>query len=132
MDPPAQIVEQQFQSPGQAVEAPLHVPEPVTELNVGHEVQQRRRVVGRRPHVFDEIVERVHEFFVFDEPAHAAVQVRNTSKPARLRQRAVKPNQFPKRVEPLGEIALFGDAGEFAANNSEIPKPFGAAAGDLF
>jgi hypothetical protein len=131
MEPPAQIEQQFFQSPGQAVEPALHVPEPVTKLNVRHEVQQRRGLVGRRPHVLDEIVERVHELRVFDEPAHALVQRAEGVEADEAPPGAVKAKQFPKRVEPLCEIALFGDAGERLGISQKFPKTLGAAAGDL-
>ena len=72
-DGDAEFVHQPLEAEGDVVEAAVHVPEVVAELDRRQAVHERRRVIGRRADVLDEVVEHVLHVARLEKPLHAAV-----------------------------------------------------------
>ena len=67
------FVHEPLQADGNVVEAAVHIPKVVAELDRGQAVHERRGVVGRRADILDEVVEDVLHVARLEKPLHAAV-----------------------------------------------------------
>ena len=72
-DRDAEFIHQPLQAERDVVEAAVHIPEVVAELDRRQAVHERRRVIGRGADVLDEVVEDVLHVARLEKPLHPAV-----------------------------------------------------------
>ena len=125
----AQLVEQPAQAAGDVVQATVHVPQVVPELDVRQAVHERGRAVGRRADVLDEVVEDVAHVACLDVPGHRLVHAAEQVEPGEAPQPVVVA-ELLRVVQALLEVALVDQVVE-AGRVVEEPLEVGRVLADL-
>ena len=100
----AEFIHETLEAEGNVVEAAVHVPEVVAELDGRQAIHEGRGVIGRGADVFDEVVKHVLEVARLEKPLHAAVHGAEQVKLRELAE-AVEAGELLGGIQSLFEVA---------------------------